>query len=281
MSRRKMAVVEQDLTPLKIDSSYQRGLMPHHKFIAKTLNPDAVGTLVVGVRGPDEKYTIDGQQRIAALKLNGIFKWPCQLLSSSGPEYEAKIYQLLNGIRTRKGLNKYESFKAALAADDPIANSVKRCVEAAGLKIRLFSDVPQWPYISCVQTMYQNCIKENGEEQMTAALKLLLKCWDQEDDSMRDLFPNVFFRFIRRYGDLLSEETMIAAMRTISPQKIFLAAGNSLLSRHAAADELIMTAYNKKARGKTKLPLASAMMKKLRTKEEKELAKIEDKKQES
>ena len=122
-----------DVADLQVDPSYQRGLVPKHKKIASGFNPEALGIPIVAEREDGSKWIVDGQQRIAALRILGRTKVRVELFNSRGPEHEAEVFRLINLNRTK--LRSTDEYFALLTAGDKAAWKVKELVEAAGFRI--------------------------------------------------------------------------------------------------------------------------------------------------
>ena len=96
----KIEIVE--LSNVMIDMDYQRGVKSHHKYIEKNFDRAAVGIPTVARRGDGTLWWLDGIQRSTAMMNLGIYKWKCTVLESSGAQYEAHVFRLLNDKKGRK-----------------------------------------------------------------------------------------------------------------------------------------------------------------------------------
>lgn len=241
------------LKDLKIDSSYQRGLQSNHKRIAKNFDAASVGMLHVANRD-NGLWLVDGQQRVGAMLLLGIKEWEALIIPSTGSEYEATIYRMLNG-KDRKQLSKQELFKACLVAKDPVALAVQRACESVGWKLKLSrSGSKGWPEVACVGTLYNQCQKY-GEELLTRALRLIENCWPQCNDNVLDVVPAGFCQFLRVHGSRIEEGRLINALQNIPPRKILLEITTILTNRQNAFTQTLVKLYNKKVSSKFKLKI--------------------------
>lgn len=91
------------------------------------------GLLTVMIRKNDKAYTVDGQQRALAAELKGITHLPCLVSASSGHVEEALVFLGIN--RNRTAIMRAGVFKAAAAAKEEPAASIKAWADKCGLKI--------------------------------------------------------------------------------------------------------------------------------------------------
>jgi hypothetical protein len=240
----KIEVVE--LASLQVDESYQRPLKSYHKKISIDFNPAAAGVLHVGRRPDSSLWIIDGQQRREAMMLRGITKWKALVVHSSGTQYEAMIFRLLNNSDTRKALNPSEIFRAALVAQDPVAQAAMRAVESAGLRLKLHKGGSRgFPELPCVRVIYAHT-RDKGEEVVYRALKLMVDTWPGQDDTMYFQIPDAMIKLIASQGDLVDDERFSEVLGKVPPRKILLDSKVGLGDKSAATLRTICTLYNKR-----------------------------------
>jgi hypothetical protein len=141
------ALVMLDKLSLKIDDSYQRDLN-----VAKTLEISsqwswiACGALIVAKRA-EEFLVIDGQHRLAAaLKRSDIKELPCIVFETEGVKEEAVGF--LRSNTNRRPIGAIARHKAAIAAEDPVAQMVHKEIVAAGLEVS--TTASRAPQIKCI-----------------------------------------------------------------------------------------------------------------------------------
>ncbi len=136
-----------DKLSLKIDDSYQRDLNhPKTLELASQWSWIACGVLIVAKRG---KYywVIDGQHRLAAaLKRSDIKELPCIVFETEAPKEEAIGF--LRSNTNRKPIGAVARHKAAIAAEDPVAQMVHKEIVAAGLEVS--TTASRAPQIKCI-----------------------------------------------------------------------------------------------------------------------------------
>lgn len=242
-----------DLDSMRLDRSYQRDLKRNRLSIYEEFDPAMAGVLHAGRRPDGYVYLIDGQQRRWAMLERGIRQWKCYVISSPGPEYEAAIYHSING-KNRAKLTGGELFKAALVAGDPVAVTVNKVVEGAGLRLHLDGGSQGWPEVGCVGTVYRE-VRRAGEAVSQRALNLIVATWPSQDLALRDVFISSAIRIVRSQGDKLDDERFVSALSKLPPVKILNDASVSVDNRHAAVYDTFVRIYNKGLRGYGKLKL--------------------------
>lgn len=236
-----------DLATLKIDeAAYQRGEKHARRRIRDEFDAAAAGVLHVGERADGERYLIDGQQRRWAMLELGITKWKAYVIHSTGPQYEAGVFDQING-KNRTALTSKELLKAKLWAGDPTAVALRRAVEAAGLKLKLWSGGGRtWNELECVGQLYNLCGR-HGEATLTRALSVMTKTWDRQDALLkRDTIPVAMCYLYHAQGDLIDDERFVSQCQDLPPMKIINESASGLRSRHAVAQEILARQYNRK-----------------------------------
>lgn len=201
------------LRELKVDPAYQRALKPHHKKIAKNFNKKAAGFLHVNIRPDYNQYTIDGQQRCAAMILLGIVTWPAHIHTLATVQEEAELFNILNGgYGTRVGVGEADLFKALIAAKDPNTLATIAAVEKYGLRFRNRSRTLTWPYIGCTKTARKVCFNY-GPEALERICRTIVTCWPQSDDAMDGYLFQGVAMFWNAFPNLKDEHVFTAFKR--------------------------------------------------------------------
>lgn len=146
-----------DKSALRIDDSYQRDLNSTKTLeLCSQWSWIACGALIVAMRGNDF-LVVDGQHRLAAaLKRSDIKELPCIVFETTGAKEEAVGF--LRSNTNRRPIGAIARHKAAIAAEDPIAQMVQREISAAGLEIAATAN--RAPQIKCI-TMCTNFARQN------------------------------------------------------------------------------------------------------------------------
>lgn len=162
---------------VKVDRTYQRDLKPHHRTIAREWNPDACQPLTLGEREDNSLWVIDGQQRLAALKILKIEEWMARVHQSSGPEFEANLFQIMGGgQRSTLTLTPRDIFKAQLATRETFAVRAKEAVESVGFSLSPTSHSGTWPNIQCFKFLH-DITKREGTAPIVSGLSAIKIAW--------------------------------------------------------------------------------------------------------
>jgi hypothetical protein len=236
------------LSTLTVDNSYQRGIKPHARKIEKNFMPAAAGVLTVGRRSDGKLYIIDGLQRMTAMMKLGMEHWKCLMLESSGPQYEAQIFKILNGGRV--AVSAAQMFVTSLTAQDPIALAAKSAVEGAGMKLAIptsptmtGSRVLKYGEIACLGSLYRLTARF-GEDVVQRALTLMMKTWPGQDEAMAELFFYGVVSLVAWQGEILKDDRFVEQLN-VSPRRILLDVGNYISAKQRGMIETMCKYYNK------------------------------------
>jgi hypothetical protein len=252
MSNRRVGSLEGKIEKVKlsvidVDFAYQRGIKPHSRKIEKNFIPAAAGVLTIGRRSSGKMYVIDGLQRLTAMMRLGIEHWKCLVLESSGAEYEAQIFKMLNGGRV--AVTSSQMFLTSLTAKDPVALAAVEAAKAAGVKVSLpavnMTGTKPLKYgeIACLGALYK-VTASFGEGVVTRTLNLIMKTWPGQDEAMAEPFFQGVARLVAWQGEVLGDERFITQLN-IPPRQIMLDAGNYLGQKNKGMIETLCKYYNK------------------------------------
>ncbi len=249
-----------DLGKLQIDETYQRSLLAHHKRMVKQFDPHACEPLTVGRRQDKSLWVIDGQQRRETLMKLGYSKWRALVIDSTGPAFEAHLFQVLGGgLGTVKPLNTYDVYKAQLASGDEIALKMKFVAEKYGFKMADYKGT-RYPHISGVKGIYFH-VKTYGTEFLDKALRTIQRSWPEDPNSC--YYPIImgivtFYKtFPTSDEDRLVQK--LQKMVPLTPVQMVKSGGGAWTqaSGHMIVTNEIVARYNKQLADKNKLKLVS------------------------
>lgn len=212
----KMQVLWLEISKLKIDRDYQRGLKNKHKKIALSLSEEALGLPTVGRRKNGTYWVVDGQQRLEALKRIGRKKVKCNVFDSEGPKHEADIFQK---IQDRAQLTPGEDFKARLEACDEVAWKIKDTVEEAGFNLSLTGGGNTCRDISCVLALCK-IYHRQGVEAISFALELIRDCWPNEKLAVSTHMVSGLAQFYALHDGVFHYEDLVKKMRKVDPHTV-------------------------------------------------------------
>lgn len=199
MSESHVVIESVELSAVNVDNSYQRGLKPHHKKIAKNFDPKAVGVLTVNRRPDRSLWSIDGQQRRAALMLLKITHWLAEVYNLDTVAKEAELFARKNGSEgTVVRVGERDRFKAAVLAQDPTALSVLKAVEEGGLKVPVGMTSSFWPNINST-ALLTRFHAVHGASLITAATKIIATSWPGDTDALKGTMLDAILAFVSRY----------------------------------------------------------------------------------
>jgi len=144
---------------LRVDQTYQRSLNDSkRKRIASNFNWAALGVLLCARRPDGSLWVIDGQHRLAAaMSRSDVQDVPVVVFEFDGNiQDEAADFLIAN--KERKPLTGVDSFKAQVAAGDPIAIAVNDMVHSTGRVIGTATDAKT---VRCVAMLY-TCMQSNA-----------------------------------------------------------------------------------------------------------------------
>lgn len=130
IERQLLSTETLQIIQLTVDHTYQRFVIDSHvRQMAEHWNWLGAGLLTVSLRnsgGVNVYAVIDGQQRLAALKLLGYKEAPCRIYVDLTTTQEAELYELLN---KNKKINFDSIFKSRLMRGEEKAKMINMAVE--------------------------------------------------------------------------------------------------------------------------------------------------------
>jgi len=172
-----------ELAKLNIDQSYQRPLMGHVRKMVKDFDPRACEPLTVGRRADKSLWVIDGQQRREALMKLGFAHWRALVLESTGPAFEADLFQTLGGGKgTVKQLRTTDVFKAQVQSGDPVALAMKQTAKKWGFDFPVCAGRP-YPFIQGIKGVYRH-VQSHGTKFLDLALETISRSWPSDPHSV-------------------------------------------------------------------------------------------------
>lgn len=213
-------VTEVELKDIQVDhESYQRLTKGRHiNNIANNFDPNACLPLTLGKREDGSLWCVDGQQRLRALLKNRYKKWPCAVMFSSGPMFEAAQFILLN--RGRVALTWREVFKAYLTTKDEVAMSIEKTVTGAGFNLNL-SGGCKTNRVGCLGQLY-NHVKKYGVKALDQALKIIKTAWPDADSATHNAIVMALIELCHRYK--IKSDRMVGKICRKAPLSFLLKA---------------------------------------------------------
>lgn len=187
----------------------------HAEEYAADFDLEALGYPVVSLRG-DHYWIVDGQHRIAALKLIG---WgdqsiECECYEGLTEEGEADLY--LRRAR-RRGTKKFDEFRIAVAAQRGTQCQIERIVQREGLKISAGQDDGAISAVGALETIYGY-----GTETFTRALRILRDSFVGDSAAFRAHLIKGMGLVCQRYDGVLDDERAVQRLSALSGGTIAL-----------------------------------------------------------
>lgn len=232
----------------------------HAQMIADAFDPEMFGALAVTKPNAKNIYhVIDGQHRKVAVesKYGPDEMVPCQVYDAEDPARAAELFDHINS--NRRAPAPLDIFKIRVTAGGETQVAVDKIVKACGYRVGPLGSKSKGGTIPCVSALeyvYQSC----GPEVLTATLVTLKAIWGIEDKSAVSAF------LVRGLGVFLSEFRHCSAPKLIEAvgkrytASRMLGAARAMKEARAvnmtvAVRDLLISAYNRDARGAKKLVL--------------------------
>lgn len=118
---------------MRVDREVQRQLDGNRaNEIASNFNPTGFGIITVSVRKDGSTYIVDGQHRIAALRLMGVgddHLVQCEVFTGLAKSDEAALFRVRNAF---KQIRVYDRFRVRVIEGDPVAVVLNNALERYG-----------------------------------------------------------------------------------------------------------------------------------------------------
>jgi hypothetical protein len=212
---------------IHVDQMYQRMLDENFsKSIALNFDNESIGIIHVSCRQDGTYWVVDGQHRLAALRMLGEISkaergrdtWAgvnveCRVYYGLSIEAEARLFGLLN--RTRN-VTAYDKFRAANVAGDEVCRGVSDICGRLG--IRIGRNPSNWT-VTCVkamQTVYADGTKRKnlfGKEQLLErTLRIISRAWDGDQKGFSQNIIKGTSRILTKFWDRIDEARLIHVM---------------------------------------------------------------------
>jgi hypothetical protein len=131
------------VSSLNVDPTYQRPISTRHlnKIIAE-FDGDLIGVILVSERTSGERYILDGQHRVEAVRLLGFPEGlvPCMVYTHLEAGTEAKMFAEAN--KRRLSLHPFYTFRARLLGGDESAIALRDLVDSYGFHLEYGRNLP-------------------------------------------------------------------------------------------------------------------------------------------
>jgi hypothetical protein len=160
--------------------------------IVKKFDEAKLGSLTVSLRD-GKYYIIDGLHRSKALKALNYTHAPCIVLRGLTYEQEAAYFR--NQNQDRRGITKFDDYKAGLEAKDEVCLKIDEILRANEFQVGKGG----FYKIAAVKALF-TIVKEYGYKTLDDTLCLLASTWSNVDRASSSEFLLGVAEFVHRYG---------------------------------------------------------------------------------
>lgn len=187
-----------DLELLRLDPTYQPSLrLRAAQKIADNLDWNMLGLVIVNRRaGERVYYVIDGNTRVAALRMAGEEMAPCEIHEGLTNEEEAELCVSLQ-VERRAIFASFDLYRARQVAQDPEVMALERAVADAGFYVTL--SPPSAPNAVRGSTGLVKARTKYGHDAICNSLIAVSKAWPGDKESRNTRFLLGVFHFAGTY----------------------------------------------------------------------------------
>lgn len=164
------------IADLVIDERYQRGITSagrrHIQAMADSFDWKAFGAISCAATEGGKLAVVDGQHRVHAAALVGLDRVPAVIVPMT-PAQQAAAFHAVNSARKRMDLG--DTFRARLAAGDPLAVRADAAVSAAGCRLMTYvpSSLQRKPREVFTHALILGMIQRGADAVVTAGLRAM------------------------------------------------------------------------------------------------------------
>lgn len=258
------------VSAIQVDTSYQRDEIPRHvKEIAQSFDLERFGVPELASREDGTYAVIDGQQRIAAVRLYNedalgplISEILAKVHHGKTADEQALLYVQMNTKRVR--VSALDQWKPRILFGDETATAIGEMLDQYGLEVGKGEDkIGAVAALEDIYTGYQrktsgaNRIKtrRSGPEALDRTLASITVSWDIHEGRFgSDVIAGVGLFFHRFVEDELDYDTLATTMTKMPPEALRAEAtaevnkSHGLESRRSAFAKTLALSYNRQAR---------------------------------
>lgn len=195
------------ITDMKTSPVAQREFDPHHaEEYAADFDIDALGTPVLNLR-EGRWYIVDGQHRVAALKMIGYGDQSllCNCFEGLTEQQEAELFLRLNN---RRAIRKFDQFRLSTVAQREQACDIERIVLANGLRISKTKQAGGVGAVASLESVY----KKHGPTVLARTLVLLRDSYSAAPEAFGPDTIKGVGMLCARYNGTLDDSAVVAKL---------------------------------------------------------------------
>lgn len=246
---------------LNVDPTYQRPISSKHVHkIFREFDGDLLGVILVSERPSGERYILDGQHRVEAIRMLGHIDavLPAMVYSHLDQETEAKIFADAN--KKRLALHPFYTFRARLVAGDASAIALKEIAERYGFHLDYGKKLPGESSTSREEGRIQALgavekLQSHYEKPLLApVLELIANVWGSETIGISAQLLFGLATFLNYYGEMIERDRLHEVLTNLTPKRLELLGKDEPGRGEMAIARVIIKRYNYQLGQKRRLP---------------------------
>lgn len=176
--------------------SYGRPLMISKvQQLARTFDPNAIGTIYLSLRRDGQFAILDGQHRIAASRLKGLVELPARVFIDLTYEQEAALYVKFATVNKQTSLDK---FRARIEAKESLAVDIQDLLAQHNLFVSYGGQVDHGiQAIGTIEALY----KKYGRAVIRDTINTIYSTWQGHERAYTGPILNGLTMFLQRYRE--------------------------------------------------------------------------------
>ena len=185
--------------------------------LAKTYNPDRVGTIIVSERPDGSRVVIDGQTRLAAKRKVGA-NGPvhAQVYTGLTIEQEASMFLDYNNSKPVSALDK---FLVRVTEGDPVANQISSILANHGWQVRKGGGHASIQAVGALERAYTRGAGV-GPVVIDRIMGAITTAWGHDFAGTNASLIGGLAELLLRYGDDVNQDKLIREMQATSPRTL-------------------------------------------------------------
>jgi len=225
------------------------------RLIASTFDPDKFGAICVWRRndlaiGHGRYVTIDGQHRLAAIRLMGYADQRVPSLIYDGLTMETAA-ELSLGLQERRNLHPLDKHRANLAAHDRRAIEIDKVLARLDLELSYHTRFTVRGRVSCVAQLYYiwDCLGATGLERV---LEVANRAWDGTSPAFASAVLRLIMVLVGAHDGVVDDVHLSQTLSARSPSQWLMRDVVPPRSVFSIAQDVAVE-YNRKLRGAARL----------------------------
>lgn len=221
--------------------------------MVRLFDKNGIGTIYLSLRSDGQYAILDGQHRVAAANLKGLYELPSLVFIDLTYEEEAALYVKFATVNQQSSLDK---FKARVEAREPTALDIVDLLDSCG-SLYIAYNGPADHGIQAV-SLLENLYRKNGRAHLRHVLTTIYRTWQGTQRAYTYSVVQGISAFLLRYEGLtvqddgvkLDWQRLTQILQRMTPEGLIAKATQlqGLMSKEkaaSAAGQIILHEYNK------------------------------------